>query len=922
MGPDGQRLTCLPAAAAPVVVVELDYGDEDKPQEVFLKDYKPTPYTFETVYLNFELGEEVTFVSSRIRVKPQCSGHVGVELQGPFHPSPLILDGSDLKLLEIKINGDKLASEAYRVTSKRLIITSPPPGAFDLEVRTEIEPQNNTALEGLYKSSGNFCTQCEAEGFRKITYYLDRPDVMAVFTVHIVADKKQYPVLLSNGNLVAEGDLEDGKHFCTWEDPFKKPCYLFALVAGDLACTEDSFVTKSGRQVTLRIWVQEHNKTKTGHAMQSLKAAMKWDEDVFGLEYDLDLFNIVAVDDFNMGAMENKSLNIFNSRLILASPETATDADYTSIEGVVAHEYFHNWTGNRVTCRDWFQLSLKEGLTVFRDQEFSCDMNCRPVARIGDVLFLRMSQFPEDASPMSHPVRPASYIKMDNFYTVTVYEKGAEVVRMYKTLFGKEGFRKGMDLYFRRHDGQAVTCDDFLAAMRDANDGNMGNFARWYSQAGTPELTVATSYDEKAKTLTLRCSQHVPPTAGQPLKEPAFIPFAVGLLGKDGNDIPLHAVYDGSKLLDLGGKDVFTAVLRVEEKEHVFTFTGIPERPIPSLLRDFSAPVRLFHDLTDEDLVFLLAHDSDAFNRWEAAQTLAKKLMLDLVKKQQKGEELVMHDGFVNAIGSVLTDKSLDKALIARTVTMPSQTELADLMDVADPDAIHFVQRFVIRQLALRLRAQLMEVYVSNQSDEPYVPDHPSKARRSLKNAALGYLSYLNEPEITAMAKEAFGSAKNMTDQFAALAALARNPGEERESALDSFYKQWEKDPLVVNKWLALQAMSEIPGNVAKVRQLLVHPSFDIKNPNKVRSVVASFMACPINFHAADGSGYEFAADMVIRLDPINAQVAARLAGGFKRYRKYDEKRQALVKAQLERISAANGLSENVFEIVTKCLTA
>ncbi|KAJ1411798.1 Peptidase M1, alanyl aminopeptidase [Sesbania bispinosa] len=893
-------------------------GEESKmeiPREIFLKDYKMPDYYFDTVDLKFSLGEERTIVSSKIAVFPRVEGS----------SPPLVLDGQDLSLVSVQLNGKALKEEDYHLDARHLTIRSPPSGKYDLEIVTEIYPQKNTSLEGLYKSSGNFCTQCEAEGFRKITFYQDRPDIMAKYTVRIEADKSLYPVLLSNGNLAEQGDLEDGKHYAVWEDPFKKPCYLFALVAGQLQSRDDTFITRSGRKVSLRIWTPAEDVPKTAHAMYSLKAAMKWDEDVFGLEYDLDLFNVVAVPDFNMGAMENKSLNIFNSKLVLASPETATDADYAAILGVIGHEYFHNWTGNRVTCRDWFQLSLKEGLTVFRDQaqplylsyyEFSSDMGSRTVKRIADVSKLRNYQFPQDAGPMAHPVRPHSYIK--------VYEKGAEVVRMYKTLLGSQGFRKGMDLYFKRHDGQAVTCEDFFAAMRDANDADFANFLQWYSQAGTPVVKANTSYNPEAHTFSLKISQEIPPTPGQPVKEPVFIPVAVGLLDSTGKDIPLSTIYHDGTLQSISSNDqsVCTTVLRVTKKEEEFVFTDIFEKPVPSLLRGYSAPVRLESDLTDSDLFFLLANDSDEFNRWEAGQILARKLMLSLVDDLQHNKPLVLNPSFVDGFKRILCDSSLDKEFVAKAITLPGEGEIMDMMEVADPDAVHAVRIFIRKQLANELKSEFLSTVENNRSSEEYVFNHSNLARRALKNVALAYLACIEGDEFTNLALHEYKTATNMTEQFAALAAIAQNPGKTRDDVLADFYGKWQHDFLVVNKWFALQAMSDIPGNVENVRKLLNHPAFDLRNPNKVYSLIGGFCGSLVNFHAKDGSGYQFLGEIVLQLDKINPQVASRMVSAFSRWRRYDENRQKLAKAQLEKIMSANGLSENVFEIASKSLAA
>ncbi|KAL6556406.1 Puromycin-sensitive aminopeptidase [Orobanche gracilis] len=909
----------------------------DSPKEIFLKDHKQPDYFFEMVALNFALGEEKTLVCSTIVVYPRLEGT----------SSPLLLDGVDLKLISLKVNGQELKENDYHLDSRQLTISSPPIGKFTLEVVNEIYPHKNTSSEGLYKSSGNFCTQCEAEGFRKITFYQDRPDIMAKYTCRIEGDKSLYPVLLSNGNLIKQGDLDGNKHFAIWEDAFVKPCYLFALVAGQLESRDDTFITRSGRKVLLRIWTPAQDIPKTAHAMYCLKAAMKWDEDVFGLEYDLDLFNIVAVPDFNMGAMENKSLNIFNSKLVLASPESATDDDYAAIMGVIGHEYFHNWTGNswrfsiknRVTCRDWFQLSLKEGLTVFRDQEFSSDMGSRTVQRIAGVSKLRTYQFPQDASPMAHPVQPHSYIKS------TVYEKGAEVVRMYKTLLSSSGFRKGMDLYFKRHDGQAVTCEDFFAAMRDANGADFSNFLLWYSQAGTPCLKVVSTFNAEAKTYSLKFIQEVPPTPGQPLKEPMFIPVALGLLDPNGNDIPLSAVFHDGQLekFTRDGQPVHTTVLRVTKKEEEFIFSEVTERPVPSILRGYSAPVRLDSDLTEADLYFLLANDSDEFNRgvvlaiklipkdpkhhlcclsWEAGQVLARKLMLGLVSDFQQNKPLVLNPQFVRGVKSILCDSNLDKEFIAKAITLPGEGEIRDMMEVADPDAVYAVRTFIKKQLASELKQDLLDTVKNNKSSEPYVFDHPNMAQRALKNVALAYLGSLEDEEMTDLVLQEYRSAMNLNDQFAALVALDQKPGKTRDEVLADFYNKWQHDFLVVNKWFALQARSDIPDNVENVRELLNHPAFDMCNPNKVYSLVGGFCRSSVNFHAKDGSGYKFLGEMVVQLDKINPQVASRMVLPFTRWKRYDETRQRLAKAQLEMILGAKGLSENVFEIASKSLAA
>ncbi|KAG2426656.1 hypothetical protein HXX76_012967 [Chlamydomonas incerta] len=902
------------------------------PQQKFRKDYAPPPYLVSHVALNFDLRDDVSTVTSKLHMLP----NYGQLAAGSARP-PLTLDGrKDVKLVAVAVAGKKLEAGAYELTEKSLKLSGLPEGEFELEIVTELKPQDNTMLEGLYKSSGNYCTQCEAEGFRGITFFLDRPDVMAKYTTRIEADAAAYPVLLGNGNLKEEGKVAGGRHFAVWEDPYPKPCYLFALVAGKLAMKERHYTTGiTGRKVALRIFVQEQNLSRVDFALESLVKSMKWDEDTYGLEYDLDLFNIVAVDDFNMGAMENKSLNIFNSRLVLASPETATDLDYSRIEGVVGHEYFHNWTGNRVTCRDWFQLTLKEGLTVFRDQEFSADMNSRPVKRIEDVMMLRSSQFTEDGGPMAHPIRPESYIKMDNFYTLTVYEKGSEVVRLYNTLLGKEGFRKGMDLYFKRHDGHAVTCDDFRAAMADANGVNLDTLGTWYSQAGTPHLHVATSYDAVSQTYSLTCKQHTPPSPGQDSKLPVLIPIKLGLLGPDGEDLPLKLRNADGSVTDLGT----TGVLRFDTAEAVFTFVEVgPAEPVPSLLRGFSAPVKMeVSGQSDEHLYFLLAHDSDPFNRWEAGQRLSRKLLLQLysaaaagggahnakVVAERCGAAGGVPEPLVAAFKAVLTDDDLDGSFKAMAISLPTSNELLDAISGgADPTLLYAVRMYVVRTLAAALRPQLEAAVKANDdpAGTPYAFTAAACARRALKNRALAILSTLEDPAITAMLLARFKEASNMTDEISALGSLVELSGPEREAALASFYDKFKDEPLVLLKWLGLQAGSNAPGNLALVKQLESHPAFNINNPNNCYSLFLGFGRSPVNFHAADGSGYAWMGDAVLKVDGLNHQVAARMVSAFTTWRQYDAERQAMMKAQLERIVAHPGLSENVFEIASKSL--
>ncbi|NUB07824.1 aminopeptidase N [Azospirillum sp. Vi22] len=882
--------------------------DKGTPKAIRLQDYRPPAHLIDTVDLFFDLGEDVTTVRAQLGLRRNPARDDAAAL-------PLTLDGQRLELVSLALNGQPLGDADYTVTPDHLTVHSVPE-TFTLETVVRIKPQENTALEGLYKSSGNFCTQCEAEGFRKITYFADRPDVMARYTTTITADKARYPVLLSNGNLIESGDLPDGRHRAVWEDPFPKPCYLFALVAGTLVHQEDRFRTASGRDVTLRIYVEPGNEDKVDHAMRSLIKSMRWDEEVFGLEYDLDIFNIVAVGDFNMGAMENKSLNVFNTKYILAKPETATDQDFLGIEAVVAHEYFHNWTGNRVTCRDWFQLSLKEGLTVFRDQEFSSDMNSRAVKRIADVQRLRTVQFPEDSGAMAHPVRPDSYVEINNFYTPTVYDKGSEVIRMYHTLLGPQGFRKGMDLYFQRHDGQAVTCDDFAAAMSDATGVDLTQFKRWYRQAGTPELDVSGAYDETAKTYRLTVRQTVPPTPGQPVKEPMHIPLVMGLLGPDGADLPLRLAGEA----EAAGT---SRTLHITQAEQTFDFVDVPARPVPSLLRGFSAPVKLRADLTDGDLTFLMANDSDAFNRWEAGQTLATRLLLSLVADRQAGRELALPQSFIDAVGAILKEADQDPAFAAQALVLPTESYLGTQMEVIDPDAIHTVREFARRRLAEALRPGWLDTHRRNAGNEPFSVDAAAIGRRALKNLCLAYLMALEDEEALGLCLGQYRGAQAMTDVMAALQFLSNSNAPERDEAIAAFYERWKGEALVVDKWFSVQATSHRPDALERVTTLLAHPAFEIRNPNKVYALIGGFAGGnPVRFHDTSGAGYRFLANQVLRLDPMNPQVAARMVGPFSRLRRYDATRRALMKAELERIVATPGLSPDVFEVASKSLEA
>ena len=868
----------------------------------YLKDYSPPPFLIDRAELHIELAEDATEVQSQLHIRRQPSSNT----------EALVLHGQDLQLQRLLVDGRILQEgRDYRLEAQQLIVHDVP-DQFVLDCAVRIFPQNNSSLEGLYKSNGVFCSQCEAEGFRKITFFLDRPDVMAEYRTTLLADADRYPVLLSNGNPIDGGRLDDGRHWVTWHDPFKKPSYLFAVVAGPLAHIEDYYTTRSGRKVTLRIYTEAHNIGQCEHAMRSLQKAMRWDEEVFGLEYDLDIYNIVAVADFNMGAMENKSLNVFNTQFVLAQPQTATDHDYQGVESVIAHEYFHNWTGNRVTCRDWFQLSLKEGLTVFRDQEFSGDMGSRGVKRIDDVRILRTVQFPQDSGPMAHPVQPDSYIEINNFYTVTVYNKGAEVVRMIYNLLGRNGFRRGMDLYFQRHDGQAVTCDDFVAAMADANELNLTQFKRWYSQAGTPQIKVRDDYDPANGNYTLTLSQHCPPTPGQPHKNSFHIPIALGLLGPEGQPLPLQL--EGENAPNEGT----TRVLELREAEQSFQFINVQHKPLPSLLRGFSAPVKLGYDYSDADLCFLLAHDQDDFNRWEAAQQIAINTILTLCRNPKQNVSASVIDAF----RQVLMDQTADPALRAYILTLPSEAYLAEQMTVVDVDGLHKARNQLRSALAQSLQHEFLAVYEQYHSDSDYCIDSESIAQRSLKNRCLDYLIQSDNPAHQQLCLTQYRSANNMTDQLAALQTLVQGNHPDRAATLADFYRRWHNEALVVDKWLNLQASAPGPDTLWQVQNLLNHEAFSIKNPNKVRALIGAFGHNPTHFHAADGSGYRFVADQVITLNEFNPQIAARLLGVFTRWRKYDTSRQELMREQLKRVLTCQNISPDVYEIVSKSLEA
>jgi aminopeptidase N len=874
-------------------------------QTIHLRDYRPSAFLVDTIDLHFELDPKRTRVRARLQVRANPDR--------PGRPEALRLDGRQLELLDIWLDDRQLAAGEYAVDNEGLTLPGVPE-QFTLETLVVINPDANTALEGLYRASAIFCTQCEAQGFRKITYYPDRPDVMARYTTTLVGDRDSTPVLLANGNLTARGVLEDGRHYAVFDDPFPKPSYLFAMVAGRLTAIEDRFITMSGRPVGLQIFVEERNRYKCEHAMLSLKKAMRWDEETYGLEYDLDEYKVVAVDDFNMGAMENKGLNIFNSKYVLARPETATDADYQGIEGVIAHEYFHNWTGNRVTCRDWFQLSLKEGLTVFRDQEFSADMGSRAVKRISDVRLLRNAQFPEDAGPMAHPVRPESYIEINNFYTATVYNKGAEVIRMYQTLLGVEGFRRGLRLYFERHDGQAVTTDDFLAAMADANGADLSRFLLWYSQAGTPLLDIRGAYDEAAGEFRLQVRQSCPDTPGQSGKQPFLLPLQIGLLGPDGHDLPLQ-------LLGEDAPQGVSRTLQISAAEQELVFVNLPVRPVPSLLRGFSAPVKVRYPYSREELAFLFANDGDAFNRWEAGQRLAAEVVLEQAAGACGDGPLPAPDDFLAAFRAALTDRGADPGLLALALTLPGELELAEAMAVADPGAIHAARQGLRSALARALRNDFGAVMDAMRDHGLYSLAPQAIGRRSLKNLCLGYLALLAEPGIHQACFEQFADADNMTDRMAALTCLVHNQLPKWQESLDGFYHQFQDDPLVVDKWFSLQATSPQPVTLDRVRELMTHPAFTMRNPNRVRALVGAFAhGNPALFHDISGEGYSFVADRILELDGLNPQVAARMLAPLSRWRRYDSTRQNLMKTQLQRIRGAKSLSSDVGEIIQKSL--
>ncbi|MBE9526980.1 MAG: aminopeptidase N [Proteobacteria bacterium] len=894
----------------------MNSNSSDKNPTIYLKDYQPPAFFIKTTELFFELEtqlennneaneqEVVTIVRSRLEF---IRNNTIDESK-----SSLRLHGQSLQLKSIMLDGQRLSDQDYQRDEEKLTIHSVP-DSFVLEIETWIKPEENKALEGLYQSSGNFCTQCEAQGFRHITYYLDQPDVMSTFTTSITADKTKYPVLLSNGNLVEQAELDNNKHFAKWHDPFKKPAYLFALVAGNLVKIEDTYTTVSGKAVVLQIFVEKQNAQKCEHAMNSLKKSMQWDEQTFGLEYDLDIYMIVAVEDFNMGAMENKGLNVFNAKYVLAEPDTATDNDYEGIEAVIGHEYFHNWTGNRVTCRDWFQLSLKEGLTVFRDQEFTSDMQSRAVKRIDDVRILRAHQFAEDASPMAHPIRPAQYMQINNFYTVTVYNKGAEVIRMIHTVLGKENFRKGMDLYFQRHDGQAVTTEDFVAAMSDASQIDLSGFSSWYNQAGTPKVIVDGHYQADEQKFVLELKQQCELTAYETLntpdkkvKDPFYIPIKVGLLDRQGNTI-------------------IEKTLSLTRESQSFVFENIKEEPILSILRDFSAPVNLEYsssksaEAITNDRAFLMAHDTDPFNRWEAGQQLASQLILDAVNSNADFNPENLKK-FLYAYEQILNDKSLDNALKTQALTLPGESYLLEQLDVADVDAVFASRKQLKLIIYKQLKALFEEKYQELQTNKKYQFNAQDSGNRSLRNICLAYLMAEGDEAASLLGYKHFSTADNMTDSISALGLLAHIDSEYSEKALAEFEQRWSNDPLVMDKWFIVQATAQHDNALEKVKQLMNHPCFDLKNPNKVRSLIGAFASMNLKaYHNSNGLAYQFVMDQILALDKFNPQIAARLVKGFSRWKRYNETRQQLMQTQLQR-AVNETLSKDVFEIVSKSL--
>ena len=871
-----------------------------------LSDYRPSDYLIDRVELNFDLHKTQTHLISRLFLRPNPKG---------VSAAPLMLDGDGLHLLAINLDDRPLNADDYFQTPNQLILHHPPQQAFVLEIATRLDPSSNTQLMGLYRSGSAYCTQCEAEGFRRMTYFLDRPDVLAIYHVRLEADCKEAPVLLSNGNPVEAGAIAGTeRHYAIWHDPHPKPSYLFALVAGDLGCLKDEFVTASGRQVELGIYVEHGKEVRAHYAMDALKRSMRWDEKEFGREYDLDIFNIVAISDFNMGAMENKGLNIFNDKYVLALPETATDADYINIEAIIAHEYFHNWTGNRITCRDWFQLCLKEGLTVFRDQEFSADQRSRAVRRIGDVKALRSQQFSEDAGPLAHNVRPEAFTEINNFYTPTVYEKGAEVIRMLQTLLGPQQFRAGMDLYFTRHDGHAATVEDFIQCFVESSGRDLTQFMLWYQQAGTPVIEVKTNYDQSQQSFTLDISQSIPATPGQLEKKPMLIPLRLGLMSVTGDALPLISTQASTKELESG-------IIELSQSERHIVFANLPQRPILSLLRQFSAPVILKSDVSQEDLLILLAHDSDTFNRWQAAQTYATQLLIRSVNHIRSGKTPLVDESFITALASLIKG-NYDPAFVAQALSLPSEQDLArEIARDVDPDAIHQARQALKIAIGKGLETQLLEIVKRADLQAPFKPDAEGSGQRALNALALDYLVTMDAAQHGERAMQSFKQSKDMTNRFAALSTLSSIKGHLRDEALSAFYAQFVDDPLVIDKWFALQAIIPEAETLERVRSLMSHPAFTMTNPNRLRSLIGSFaMANPTCFNAADGSGYEFLGQLVLEIDKTNPQVAARLLVAFKSWKSLEPQRQQAARRALSHVQSAGDLSTDLRDIVERSL--
>jgi len=869
-----------------------------------LEDYQPPAYRIDTVHLTIDLDPTATQVTAALKVHRQPDTPAG---------TPLVLDGDELTLKEIRLNGASVADTAYTADAQSFELSAPPAEPFELTLVTEVNPDANTKLMGLYRSSGTYCTQCEAEGFRRITYFLDRPDVLAVYTTRLEAPKADCPVLLANGNLAETGELDDGRHFAVWHDPHPKPAYLFALVAGNLAEVSESFRTASGKDVALNIYVEHGKEGRCGWAMDSLKRSMRWDEEAFGREYDLDVFNIVAVSDFNMGAMENKGLNIFNDKYVLADPETATDQDYANIEAVIAHEYFHNWTGNRITCRDWFQLCLKEGLTVFRDQEFSSDMRSRAVKRIADVRLLKSHQFPEDAGPLAHPVRPKVYHEINNFYTATVYEKGAEVVRMLKTLLGDEGFRAGLDLYFDRHDGEATTIEAFLACFEEAAGADLPQFALWYDQAGTPIVTAETEYDPDRKTFTLSLSQEIPPVPGQKSSKAAVIPLRFGLIGPNGKDLDVSAPE---------GATVTGDVLILDKAHQDVTFENVASPPVLSLLRGFSAPVRLNQHLETRDLAFLAAQDKDPFNRWQAVQTLAMRELVRMTDLCKQDQPVACSKDVIDVFGAILEDTTLGDALRALALTLPSEADIAqEIGKDVDPDAIYAARSAMRRDIGNAHRTAFRKFATGFAPESTYSPDATSAGKRALANRALSYYAIPGDGSAQDTVWERFASADNMTDRLAALTLLVHDGAPKRYDALDAYRDRYKDNSLAMDKWFMTQATAPGPEAVDTVRALMNHPHYDPTNPNRVRALLQSFATGnPTQFARADGAGFELVAESVLTIDKRNPQVASRLLTSFRSWRALDPQRSALAESALLRVSSCEELSRDSRDIVERTL--